>query len=150
MKNEWLTMRFEITTFRDTGIPILSGSKVEEMQTKLDEDVLVSQTIKNSPAVLPLLEEARNWERTMMFTQDIIEIWLRVQTNYLYLWPIFNSAGIQDEVKNLLDSDGFTAVDKCWRAVMRSLQKDTLAINLNKIESLETMLSDANNRLENI
>ena len=78
MKNEWLTMRFEITTFRDTGIPILSGSKVEEMQTKLDEDVLVSQTIKNSPAVLPLLEEARNWERTMMFTQDIIEIWLRV------------------------------------------------------------------------
>ena len=94
MKREWDDMRFEITEFRDTQIPILSGNRVEEMQTKLDEDVLVSQTIKNSPAVLPLLEEARSWERTMLFTQETLEIWLRVQTSYLYLWPIFNSVGI--------------------------------------------------------
>ena len=94
MKREWEDMRFEITEFRETQIPILSGNKVEEMQTKLDEDVLVSQTIKNSPAVLPLLEEARAWEKTMTTTQETIEIWLRVQTSYLYLWPIFNSVGI--------------------------------------------------------
>ena len=31
MKREWETMNFEITTFRDTQIPILSGNKVEEM-----------------------------------------------------------------------------------------------------------------------
>ena len=42
MKKEWESMHFEITTFRDTHIPILSGNKVEEMQTKLDEDVLIS------------------------------------------------------------------------------------------------------------
>jgi len=68
MKREWETISLEITTFRDTGIPILAGAKIEEVQQKLDEDVLISQTIKNSPAVLPLLEEARQWERTMMFT----------------------------------------------------------------------------------
>lgn len=94
MKRDWESIHFDITTFRDTKIPILSGSKVEEMQTKLDEDVLISATIKNSPAVLPLLEEARAWERTMQFTQETIDIWLKVQTNYLYLYPIFNSAGI--------------------------------------------------------
>lgn len=42
MKAEWETMHFEITIFRDTAIPILSGPKVEEMQQKLDEDVLIS------------------------------------------------------------------------------------------------------------
>ena len=120
MKREWENMFFEITYFRDTQIPILSGNKIEEMQTKLDEDVLVSQTIKNSPAVLPLLEQARQWERTMIFTQETIEIWLKVQTNYLYLWPIFNS-GIQDEVKSLLDSDGFNTVDKAWMKIMNEL-----------------------------
>ena len=31
MKHEWENMFFEITTFRDTKIPILSGNKVEEM-----------------------------------------------------------------------------------------------------------------------
>ena len=54
----------------------------------------------------------------MMFTQETIEIWLRVQTNYLYLYPIFNSAGIQDEVKSLLDSEGFSTVDKAWHNIM--------------------------------
>lgn len=94
MKKEWESITFEITNFKDNNIPILVGTKIEEMQTKLDEDVLISQSIKNSPAVLPLLEEARQWERTMMFTQEIIDIWLRVQTSYLYLHPIFNSVGI--------------------------------------------------------
>lgn len=117
-KREWENIHFEITTFRDTNIPILSGAKIEDMQAKLDEDVLVAQTIKNSPAVIPLLEEARSWERTMKFLQETLDIWLKVQTNYMQFWPIFNSAGIQDEVKSLLDSEGFNTVDKAWRKIM--------------------------------
>ena len=31
MKREWESLHFEITTFRDTQIPILAGAKVEEM-----------------------------------------------------------------------------------------------------------------------
>ena len=62
-----MDIHFEFMTFRDTSIPILSGQKVEEIQQKLDEDALISQTIKNSPNVLPLIEEARAWERIMKF-----------------------------------------------------------------------------------
>jgi hypothetical protein len=31
MENEWKDLRFELTTFRDTGIPILQGQNVEEI-----------------------------------------------------------------------------------------------------------------------
>lgn len=86
----------------------------------------------------------------MMFTQEIIEIWLRVQQGYIYLHPIFNSAGIQDEVKSLLDSDGFATVDRAWQRIMTQLKGDTLALNLNRIEGLETILRESNNQLENI
>ena len=48
------------------------------MQNLLEEHVLISQTIKNSPDVMPLLAEATQWERTMLFTRDVIEIWLKV------------------------------------------------------------------------
>ena len=61
----------------------------------------------------------------------------------VYLWPIFNS-GIQDEVKSLLDSDGFSNVDKAWVKIMNELQEDTLALNLNKIENLDTILKESN------
>ena len=86
----------------------------------------------------------------MMFLQETIEIWLKVQTNYMQFWPIFNSAGIQDEVKSLLDSEGFNTVDKAWRQIMRELKNDTLALNLFKIDNLETILKESNSQLENI
>lgn len=85
MRKDWESMHFEFKTFRDTNIPILAGQHIEEMQQKLDEDALISQTIKNSPNVLPLIDEARAWDRTMKFMQETIDVWLRVQSNYLYL-----------------------------------------------------------------
>ena len=80
----------------------------------------------------------------MNFTQETIEIWLHVQSSYLYLYPIFNSAGIQPEVKSLLDSDGFATVDKAWHNIMGELKRDTLALNLDKIANLEDILKESN------
>ena len=42
MHRDWDGVRFDVTTFRDTNIPILKGDKIEDMQTMLDEHVLVS------------------------------------------------------------------------------------------------------------
>lgn len=36
MEREWQDMQFELTTFRDTKIPIFLGAKIEEMQLMLD------------------------------------------------------------------------------------------------------------------
>ena len=93
MRKDWEGIHFEITNFKDNNIPILVGTKIEEMQTKLDEDVLISASIKNSQAAFSLLEDANRWEKTMKFIQSVIEKWLRVQQGYLELHPIFNSAG---------------------------------------------------------
>ena len=42
MENEWKDQRFELTTFRDTGIVILSGQNVEDIQLILDEHALTA------------------------------------------------------------------------------------------------------------
>jgi len=67
METEWRDLRFELTTFRDTGIPILQGNNVEEIQLLLDEHTLTAQTIRSSPDVKPMEERAINWERLMTF-----------------------------------------------------------------------------------
>lgn len=40
MKEEWHSLRFRLTTFRDTGIPILQGSSIEDIQVLLDDHLL--------------------------------------------------------------------------------------------------------------
>ena len=41
--------------------------------------------IKNNPDVEPLIIAATEWEHVMVYTQDVLDLWLRVQTNYLFL-----------------------------------------------------------------
>lgn len=94
MEKDWESQELEIINYRDSGIPILAGAKIEEMQLMLDEHVLIAQTIRNSPEVAPIIERAAHWERTMVFTQDVLEVWTKLQTNFLYLWPIFNTVSI--------------------------------------------------------
>ncbi len=94
MDAEWQDLRFEITLFRDSGISILQGQNIEEIQTLLDEHTLTSQTIKSSPDVEPMQDRAVAWERLMVFLQEVLEVWIKVQANYLYLEPIFHSEDI--------------------------------------------------------
>jgi dynein heavy chain len=91
MEAEWQTQLFDVIAFRESGIPILGGQRVEEMQMLLDEHVLVSATIVNNPDVAPIIADATRWSETMNFTRDILELFISVQTSYLYLWPIFNT-----------------------------------------------------------
>ena len=44
------------------------NQKIDEMQMLLDEHVINSQTIRNSPEVAPIQEIADKWVRTMNFT----------------------------------------------------------------------------------
>jgi dynein heavy chain len=116
MEGEWKDLRFELTTFRESGIPILQGQNVEEIQLLLDEHTLNAQTIRSSPDVAPMEERATNWERLMVFLQEVLEVWIKVQANYLYLEPIFHS---EDIIKKLpQEAQEFFRIDKVWREIM--------------------------------
>ena len=75
-------------------------------------------------------------------------MWVKVQQNYLYLWPIFNSAGIQDDVKQLLDSESFEKVDRAWRRIMAELDKDKTALCAKDIKNIQLTLDESELQLE--
>jgi hypothetical protein len=72
----------------------------------------------------------------MNFTQEILDMFIGVQTNFLYLWPIFNTITLQEEVKALLDSEEFDKVDKSWNRIMAEVQQDLRALSLRHIFGL--------------
>ena len=60
-----------------------------------------------------------------------------MQTSFLYLYPIFNSGTIQEEVKDLLDSEKFNKVDTSWHTLMNQVREDLSVLNLGQITGLE-------------
>jgi dynein heavy chain len=120
MENDWKDLRFELTTFRDSGIPILQGQNVDEILLLLDEHALTAQTIRSSPDVVPMQERAVNWDRLMIFLQEVLDVWIKVQANYLYLEPIFHSEDITKKLP--IEAREFAKIDVMWRDAMIKVQ----------------------------
>lgn len=134
MEKEWENLKLVIINYKNRNVLILQGAAVEEIQIVLDEHTIKAQTIRTNPSIKFMEERAIKWEKLMLYLQEVLDLWIKVQTMYLYLEPIFSF----DDINKTLyeESEKFQKVALNWNMIMQRVESDPLVKNLEKIPDL--------------
>lgn len=100
MEYEWKDMIFETKEYRNSGTRALSST--DEIQQLLDDQIVKTQAMKGSRFIQPFIERITIWEETLVTLQDIVDNWMKVQSTWLYLEPIFSS----DDIMRQMPAEG--------------------------------------------
>ena len=84
----------------------------------------------------------------MLGLQDTLDEWLKVQSQWLYLEPIFSSEDILQQMPE--EGKLFGQVDKNWKEVMRHTVKHPKVLEATKLPNIFEKLKGSNDLLDKI
>lgn len=142
MQKEWLNVRFDLLPYRDSDTYILAS--LDDVQLILDDHILKSQSMRGSPYIGALGSLATDWEDKLIMMQDILDIWVQVQSTWMYLEPIFSSEDIMKQMPT--EGRNFKAIDRTWRKIMKNTAGDKRVIQAtdypNLLKTMQTSLRE--------
>ncbi|CAG9332270.1 unnamed protein product [Blepharisma stoltei] len=155
MKKECEGQFLEVLAYKDTHIV----KSVEDIQTLLDEQIVNIQAMKTSPYAKPIERQCKEWEYRLLHIQETLEQWMKCQTVWMNLEPIFASDDIQKRMPG--EYRKFRGVDSQWKLHMDSIcnpggNQATQNTNPNLLDSVAidggtlTLFKDANENLDEI
>ena len=130
MLGEWDEMKLDIFAYAGTGV--LKG--VDEIIALLDEHVTQTQVMQFSANKGPFEQRIDDWNTKLMTVSEVIDSWLAVQRNWMYLQPIFESPDINKQLP--AEGQKFATVDKNWRQTISSTRNNNKVIEFCDNEKL--------------
>ena len=144
MAADWDELEIPFAQYRDTDLSIVAN--VDDIQMVLDDHIVKTQTMKSNSFIGPFEERTKDWEKTLLLLQDIVDIWLAVQGTWMYLEPIFGSEDIMKQMP--VEGANFQKVDVNWKEIMAQAVADPAVLAVVKIPNMLEKLQEANQLLE--
>ncbi|RZC18431.1 DHC N2 and/or AAA 6 domain containing protein, partial [Asbolus verrucosus] len=144
MVNEWENCVMDLSPYKDTGTYIMKIP--EETQQMLDDHLVLTQQISFSPFKGPFSDRIDEWEDNLKVTSEVIEEWMDVQKQWMYLEPILTSEDIRIQLP--AESKKYGSMERTWRRIMRGAKDNPYILRFCADRKLLESLKDANHILE--
>jgi dynein heavy chain len=147
MKADWGPIEFEVKDYRTSGTAIIGG--LEDITTLLDDHIVKTQTMRGSPFVKGILEECMGWQNQLLYGQEMLDEWVKVQRTWMYLEPIFSSDDIMRQLPT--EARRFNDVDKVWRKIMSEAKENPGFLFLaTEDKGFKSKFAAANEKLDRV
>ena len=139
ISNDWADIKFGIQNQSKTKNEVkYIISSVEDIFNALDEHSQLVASALSSRHVADIRAEVDEWDDMLNSISNIIEEWLLVQKQWIYLENIFSAEDIKKQLPEA--SKNFSKVNKGFKDLMHKTYADPVVINRCKQEGLLDML----------
>lgn len=118
MKAQWAIQDYELQ-MPDKATTFLIKN-FEELEAILDEHLSKTQALLINPYKEQFSKEIDDWNQKLVLISDTLEEWNKLQRNWKYLAPIFESPDIAKQMAN--ESNNFKRVDANWKHTMNQVK----------------------------
>ncbi|XP_030765059.1 dynein heavy chain 12, axonemal [Sitophilus oryzae] len=146
MQKEWDEILFKTGTFKDTGINILT--QLDDIQVVLDDHILKALTMRGSIFVKPYEAEVRAFYFKLTRINSTLDEWGKVQSQWLYLLPIFSSKDIVAQMPE--EGILFKEVNDTYKRYMDVVMRDPRVFVIAGADGVLEIMKHCNELLEKI
>ncbi|KAF6773855.1 hypothetical protein AHF37_06334 [Paragonimus kellicotti] len=144
---EWTQQDLELMPFKETGNLLLRGERVQEILQQLDESMLVLAALSNNRYNVPFRSQIQNWVQALSTTCETLEIWLRVQSLWVYLEAVFIGSDLAKQLPR--EAKSFHNIDRNWvRLMERAWDTPNVVMYCTADPSLQELLPRLKEQLE--
>lgn len=126
MEKEWESIEFKIANFKNSNTYIIIDTN--EIWEKLDEHLMKVNSMCNSPYAEFIEKEITIWKNSLFKLQEILEEWEKLQRSWSYIYPIFTSVDISNELPVV--AGRFTHVNTQWENMMNTVKNNPIVIDV--------------------
>ncbi|RNF14084.1 putative dynein heavy chain [Trypanosoma conorhini] len=146
MKAEWESIQLGVQAYKATGCYLLPKDSVDAIQEKLDDQMLITQSLGFSPFKKLFENDILAWENSLRSVQAVMDEWLVCQKAWLYLEPIFQSEDIVRQLPR--EAKRFQKVHENWHYLTNKAHEIGLALNFCEIAESLAKFKENNDLLE--
>ncbi|KAF5829735.1 dynein heavy chain, N-terminal region 2-domain-containing protein [Dunaliella salina] len=146
MVSEWDGAELQVMDYRETGTYII---KVDDaISQMLDDHIVMTQSMSFSQFKKPFEERISKWELQLSLASDILEQWVALQRQWMYLEPIFSSEDIMQQLP--LEAKRFATVDRIWRKTLEGAKRNPHVLKVCGNQKLLDQFTEGNKLLESV
>ncbi|XP_078792424.1 dynein axonemal heavy chain 2 isoform X2 [Oryzias latipes] len=142
----WEKIFLDIIPYKDEGHLHLRGT--EEIFQMLDDNQVTLSTMKASRFVRAFQQQVDQWERQLFRAQEVLEMILAVQRNWMYLENILQGKDIKNQLPQ--ECKDFQALSDSWKGLMKHFRQNNNALTGTQHSGLLENLSDMSAKMEEI
>ncbi len=147
IKSVWNHAEFTLNPFKEQkDVFILAG--IDEIQALLDDSMVSMGTILSSRFVKGIRPEVETMEGKLKSLQNVLDEWLNVQKNWMYLEPIFSAPDIQRQLPT--EAKMFLDIDKGLKNLMKKVSENANCMRIGTQNGQAEIFESWNLKLEDI